>query len=309
MTVVVRGLLRTISMAALCVACDRAPVDVLQTRVEVVPPGDAGPIDARVPEPDARVHDAMVDANLVPETLCDGIDNDGDGFVDNVDLAKDGICDCLRIATLGSTLYPMDDTFKAWLDAQAGGVTALGAQVLGSDSLKPFQVLIVQDVRERAYAADEVESLRAWVANGGGLFTLTGYTADSNANVDALLAPFGLRYGTSLVLVNPFANESLPVSTWYEHPVTRGISRIGVVSAYQVLGEGEVLAEGSDVLLGSVVVMRARDYERGHVLAWGDEWITYNSEWQSRPDYQVLRLWQNILEWLGPINRCQVLSY
>ncbi len=44
----------------------------------------------------------------------------------------------------------------------------------------------------------------------------------------------------------------------------------------------------------------------GHVLVWGDEWITYDSEWSAHPDYQVQALWINVLKWLSPATECQV---
>ena len=57
----------------------------------------------------------MADGNTPPSTaadmplpgdgsdeVCDGVDNDGDGIVDNRDSERDGVCDCLAIANLGS---------------------------------------------------------------------------------------------------------------------------------------------------------------------------------------------------------------
>lgn len=38
--------------------------------------------------------------NGKPE-ICDGKDNNADGLVDNVDAGNDGVCDCLKVATLG----------------------------------------------------------------------------------------------------------------------------------------------------------------------------------------------------------------
>jgi hypothetical protein len=32
--------------------------------------------------------------------VCDGLDNDGDGIVDDVDAPQDGVCDCLNLATI-----------------------------------------------------------------------------------------------------------------------------------------------------------------------------------------------------------------
>jgi hypothetical protein len=246
------------------------------------------------------------DGGIHGETMCDGIDNDGDGIIDNVDLANDGICDCLKIGTIGKSLHGSDETFAAWLGRRSGGVTELAGQQLTAELLAPIQALIIQDVRERAYTQDEINVLEKWVSDGGGIFALTGYTADINTNVNALLAPYGINYGVLLVLVNPLANESVPVDTWYPDPVTEGITKVGVVSAYEVQGGGKILAEGNDLLLGKQVMFRSVEHGKGKVLAWGDEWITYNSEWVTRTDYQVARLWQNSLQWLGGEKECKV---
>lgn len=45
---------------------------------------------------------------------------------------------------------------------------------------------------------------------------------------------------------------------------------------------------------------------KGHVFLWGDEWITYNSEWNDHPDYQVQLLWLNAIKWLTAAGECQV---
>lgn len=45
---------------------------------------------------------------------------------------------------------------------------------------------------------------------------------------------------------------------------------------------------------------------QGRVVVWGDEWISDNSEWQSHPDYQVERIWLNVITWLTPAKQCQV---
>src|SRR5262245_32732688 len=75
------------------------------------------------------------------ETVCDGIDNDGNGIIDDVDVGKDGICDCLRIATLGlAGPWGQGDVFAAWLDARSNfGATALNDQVLTPALLGQFE--------------------------------------------------------------------------------------------------------------------------------------------------------------------------
>ena len=45
-----------------------------------------------------------------------------------------------------------------------------------------------------------------------------------------------------------------------------------------------------------------------HVIVFGDEWITYDSEWSQdqHPEYQVEQFWLNIFKWLSPSDECQV---
>ena len=52
--------------------------------------------------------------------------------------------------------------------------------------------------------------------------------------------------------------------------------------------------------------LAASEYQRGRVYVWGDEWITYDSEWSAHTDYQVERFWLNSLKWLTAVGRCQV---
>jgi hypothetical protein len=85
------------------------------------------------------------------------------------------------------------------------------------------------------------------------------------------------------------------------HPVTDGILKIGVDNGYAVEGSGTSL--GTE---GGHVVLRAQALGAGHVLVWGDEWLSYNSEWVDHPDYQVERFWLNMIKWSSPAKTCQV---
>src|SRR5215471_12066654 len=64
--------------------------------------------------------------------ICDGIDNDGNGIIDDVDVGHDGICDCLLIATLGVPgTWGQGDVFAAWLSSRSNfGAADLNDQVL-----------------------------------------------------------------------------------------------------------------------------------------------------------------------------------
>jgi hypothetical protein len=244
----------------------------------------------------------MWDAATPQPEICDGLDNDRNGVVDDLDAAGDGICDCLRIATLGvAGTWGEGDVFAEWLDTRSeSGATDLGDSILTDELLAPYQVLVAQDLRGRDYSDEEVDALRRWIEAGGGLMTLIGYGPDTSerTNVNRLLAPSGVQYGAEHIL--PGA-RTVPVATWHEHPVTEAVTQIGVNSGYPVTGAGDVVAEEH----GSVL-LRATTLGAGHVLVWGDEWITYDSEWTDHPEYQVARLWLNAIKWSSPVTECQV---
>jgi hypothetical protein len=238
------------------------------------------------------------------EGVCDGIDNDQNGIIDDVDKGKDGVCDCLKIATLGLPgQWGQGDVFAAWLDSRSDfGAAALNDQVLTTALLDQYEVIIGQDLSKmgRSYAADEVAALGGWVQAGGGFLTLIGYAdPDEIANANLLLAPFGLSYGPQQILQQ--SGTTYPVTGWVAHPVTQGVSVVGVDNGYPVQGSGTVLASE-----GGFDVLRAATAGTGHVLVWGDEWITYNSEWTGHPEYQVELFWLNMIKWLTPANQCQV---
>lgn len=263
---------------------------------------DAGVADGPT-APTGAFTDASRTAPGGPE-ICNGVDDDGDGLVDNVDVGHDGVCDCLKIATLGVPgTAGVGNVFSAWLASRStAGAVDLGAQVLAAATLAPFQVIVAEDVHTigRDYSPAEVNALADWVKAGGGFMTLTGYSDPSEVvNVNRLLEPHGLRYDSAPILY--VGGSTVPVTNWIAHPVTQGITKIGIDNGYAVAGGGTVLATEQ-----SFDVLRVTDSGKGHVLVWGDEWITYDSEWTGHPDYQVQLFWVNILKWLTTSAQCQV---
>jgi hypothetical protein len=239
------------------------------------------------------------------EDSCDGMDNDKNGIIDDVDVGRDGICDCIRIATLGDPgKWGVGDVFDTWLNQRStNGAANLKGAKLTAEELDKHQVIVVQNVSElEAYSAAEVAAMKAWVAGGGGLMTLIGYSDSSEReNVNALLEPFGLGYGPEQILQKS-GGSTIPITDWIgTHPVSDRIEAVGVDNGYPVVGEGTTLATkaGYDLL-------KVKEVVSGHVIVWGDEWITYNTEWVEHPDYQVERFWVNAIKWLTPANECQV---
>lgn len=239
-----------------------------------------------------------------PAEVCDGIDNDGDGEIDNVDLGGDGICDCLTLATLGIPgTWGAGDVLAEWLSQRSDvGATALDELPLTPTLLAQYRVIVIQDIQANTLDVDEISALQDWIAMGGGLFTTMGYddSPSERDNVNAILAPTGIQYGAAQVFVSN-AYDTLPISIWHPHPVSSGVTAIGADVGYEVNGGGTVVAEQD-----GVVALRAVTFGTGHVLVWTDEWITYDSEWQDHPEYQVELFWLNAIKWLSPPRDCQV---
>jgi len=238
-----------------------------------------------------------------PET-CDGVDNNCDGIVDNVDKNSDGICDCLLIATLGLPgTWGNGDVFSTWLSARSNnGAADLADQTLTPELLAKYQVIVAQDVHSNHdYTDAEAQALFAWVKAGGGFMTMIGYSnLGEEVNVNRLLAPFSMSYADEEVLPGR-GNGTTPITDWVPHPIDQGVTAAGVNRGCPVQGMGTVIARS-----GSYDVALAQEVLPGHVFMWGDEWITYDSEWQQHPDYQVELLWVNAIKWLTKVSTCQV---
>jgi hypothetical protein len=262
-----------------------------------------------------------VGAGAVPQgdgtpEVCDGVDNDMNGIIDDVDAGHDGVCDCLNIATIGH-IGPWSNggnVFASWLNARSPlGAVALADEELTADKLKAFQIIVVLHVAtsevsnnnvvapaHHEFSSAEASAFEAWVRGGGGVMSTIGYTSDQRtevANVNKLLGNLGVGYSTTKF--DLWGN----VDTWLTHPVSEGISKIKTDNGIEPDGPAGVTI-GS--LSGGNVALQVAQLDRGRAAIWGDDWITYDSEWADSQGQQVERFWLNLLKWLSPPTQCQV---
>lgn len=129
--------------------------------------------------------------------------------------------------------------------------------------------------------------------------TTIGYTGDEAAevvNVNRLLAAVGMGYSATKLDLTGHIRE------WDEHPVTFGVTNIFTDNGVEPAGmAGTTIARGQ-----GRPALQVTEAGTGRVVVWGDEWITYDSEWTDVEEQQVELLWLNILKWLSPPMTCQV---
>jgi hypothetical protein len=300
-----------LTMLLALTTCSEPAADGGDAKVDAAaPPVDAGELSDASETPDAE-QPSEVPAN---GEVCDGIDNDGNGTSDDADVEGDGVCDCLKIASVGRAGDSSNGTFafRDWPNARAQNhVVALNDQILTDELLAPFDVLIILNVAtvpvmlndkstpRAAFSNAEVASFERWVRAGGGAITTIGYCDDEAqevTNVNRLLAPFGLGYSSTKLYLDGM------VEKWVPHPVTAGVQKILTVNGIDPDGpKGLTLATD----LHGYVALQASKSDSERLLVWGDEWITYASEWQAKADQQVERFWLNSLTWLSGTHKCQ----
>ena len=97
-----------------------------------------------------------------PETACDGIDNDCNGVIDDVDVAGDGFCDCLGIAILGRPGNHPDANVEDRFSDRGSSVTRIlleGAPDVVTDELLSSVNVVIIDQLERRLSAAEIGAI------------------------------------------------------------------------------------------------------------------------------------------------------
>ncbi len=235
--------------------------------------------------------------------ICNDIDDDCDDQIDNVDVGKDGICDCLNIALIGNEGANPSAEFQGWLEAQGTQVDRINTQInepLDKATLSKYDIIIL-DWLVRPYTADEQSAVQNWVEAGGGLMSMTGHT-NNNTVIDrpnSLIKPMGLAYNGSKGFF------SGPIMMFAMHEITQGLGSLSFFGGLYIdivedgVGKNQVIMT---LPQGPVGVVQERI--GGRLFIFGDEWIEFDSEWKNIP--AVKQMWVQTLSYLGPKESCQV---
>ena len=111
------------------------------------------------------------------------------------------------------------------------------------------------------------------------------------------------KAGVRVATASGWTRTSGPRGAW------AGRRRLRTPSALPAVGQDWRAVStdlGSVADEGGFTVLRAVELGAGHVIVFGDEWISFDSEWTGHPDYQVERFWLNALKWMSPPTECQV---
>ena len=230
------------------------------------------------------------------EQVCDGIDDDCNGFVDDIDVGGDGICDCLAIALIGTPGSLASSQFQQWIIDRGSSAERIDPPLVDAAVLDAYDVVIL-DQLTREYTPAEAATFDAWVNAGGGLMAMTGHTSSpvsAQQWPNGILGPMGLEYQ------GPLLNG--PVTDFEPHPITVGLSSVTFLGGFEVVATMPGLSDVVARLPGAVPAAQAQERGLGKVFVWGDEWIEYDSEWAALPE--ITQLWVNIFDWITPTNVC-----
>jgi hypothetical protein len=268
-------------------------------------------------------------------------------------------CQPVRILSLGqpakyganSGTTDNTDAFQAFMNSNTKGTATM--QMLKTFTritdldLSNYDVIILQALYTNpydpnglwTYSAADAAALHDWVNNkGGAIIAMSGYFSDTAVEIqplNQLLAPFGITYDgdttfTSNDCPNPpslcyCAYGSIPFDNWNTQvpDITKNLKKVGVFmgrsikcsgSDCQVIGQNTVDTSAQSNIVGVAKVVGS-----GRVFAWGDEWVTYTSQWGLTPDpqyddavkyaqcvgytpmtsYTVPQFWYNVFRWVA----------
>ena len=236
--------------------------------------------------------------------------------------------------TKGTATMQMLETFTHITDLELSNYDVIILQALYTNPYDPNGLW--------AYTAADAAALHEWVNNqGGAVIAMSGYFSDNTIEIqplNQLLAPFGITYdGDNTYTTNDCpsistwgplcycAYGSIPFANWNSlaTDITKNLGKVGIFMGRSITCPGSdcqiVGTNNVDTTAQSNIVGVAKVTGKGRVFAWGDEWVTYTSQWGLTPDpqydnattyaqcvgytphtsYTVPQFWYNVFRWVA----------
>jgi hypothetical protein len=263
-------------------------------------------------------------------------------------------------AKYGSGSGDNTDAFQNFMNGNTNGTATMEMlktyKHITDIDLSKYDVIILQALYTQipynpadlwTYNDADAAALRDWVKDkGGALISLSGYWSDQPLEIqplNKLLSGSDQWTGISYNGDDTFNQDSCPDTLCYcsrgsipfnKWQSTTDCSSITTNSDKSALGKVGVFRGRSVNCSGSGCNVFAKDSKngnvgvakllgKGRVLGWGDEWVTYTSQWGLTPDpqydsptdmqcpghtpstsYSVPQFWYNVFRWLVPGNTC-----
>jgi hypothetical protein len=235
-----------------------------------------------------------------------------------------------------------DTALQDWLNSSSAGTAQVdnftSRPTLSPDFLANYSVIILASLSEDSssgpwwtFSNDEVAAFRAWIEGGGGVISMSGYSGDPGevAPLNQLIGFSGIAYGTDAVwgtcadVQTCNCTHSNTLSEWNRtDPVvanlSTGVTFVGYQNGRPIVAPSDAhvaatISGTSNALVGKLV-------GKGRVLAYGDEWIAYTSQWTGvgnpsttdpncagylpQDKYQMAQFWYNMIHWSQPAANC-----
>lgn len=233
-----------------------------------------------------------------------------------------------------------DTALQDWLNSSSAGTARVDnftqRVALTADFLSTYNVIILASLSEDSnvgpwwtFTDAEAAAFRAWVEAGGGVIALTGYSSGNEMSpVNQLIGFSGISYnndgvwGACVDWQICGCTHSNTVSDWNRADpaianLSTGVTLVGFQNGHSIASpaDGHIAAtvDGKNALVGKLA-------GQGRVLAFGDEWITYTSQWTGAGDpsgtdpncagflpqdkYQIAQFWYNMIRWSQPTANC-----
>jgi hypothetical protein len=235
-----------------------------------------------------------------------------------------------------------DTALQDWLNSSSAGTAQVddftARTTLTPEFLAQYNVIILASLSEDSnvgpwwtFSADEIAAFSAWVQNGGGVISLIGYSGDPGevGPVNQLIGFSGITYatdgvwGTCADAQTCNCTHSNTLSEWNStDPVVAQLATGMTFVGYE-LGRSIIAPSDSHVAAtvgGTSNALVGKLVGKGRVLAYGDEWVTYASQWTGvgnpsandpscagylpQDKYQMAQFWYNVIRWSQPAASC-----